>query len=586
MEEKKKEIGQNNYCWKNLKSTFNQKQNNKGITIIALVVTIIVILILALVSITLLTGKNGVITKANQAKAEQARQAAYEKVLMAWNEVMVNPEALSADINERIMKFYQQELKDYDKNSYISAEVDNETVGGYVKNNDGTYTINIGYFEGYTDFQITVDDLGALNIDTPNSDGTGGGGNTGGGNGTGKYYKVTFDKGKHAQKTPGSLSISKEPPSAVTPEQLDKAKDELDTIDLGYEFKGWYTDSTFKTKYNGDAITSDTTLYANYTCVGYEDDKMFIDKNGNIYYYVLFYVDDVKKETRKIQKGSTIIKSASISMPENPTKENFEFIKWLDRENETTFDENTEVNNFTEVDAQWKDKTAGPFEVYFNLEGGLSTNNSSDKIEVEKGKKIPKPEDPTKTDFIFAGWYYEDIGLRKEYDFDNQVTKDITLYAKWAKEQDYFNWEILNGYAICNGFSKDLGMKKYNQNGFQTLEIPSSYTYDSYPYPVRYIGANAFKDCTNINTLKIPDSVRGLKRDAFYNCSSIKNLKMPVDLNIFADVATSFTECNNIVNYTFTKGEKGEGCSLEGDCIVRFALRCSHERNTMVFFKR
>ena len=46
----------------------NRKTNNKGITLIALVITIIVLLILAGVSISMLTGENGILTQASNAK--------------------------------------------------------------------------------------------------------------------------------------------------------------------------------------------------------------------------------------------------------------------------------------------------------------------------------------------------------------------------------------------------------------------------------------------------------------------------------------------------------------------------------------
>ena len=46
------------------------KNTNKGITLIALVITIIVLLILAGVSISMLTGENGVLTKATESKEE------------------------------------------------------------------------------------------------------------------------------------------------------------------------------------------------------------------------------------------------------------------------------------------------------------------------------------------------------------------------------------------------------------------------------------------------------------------------------------------------------------------------------------
>lgn len=45
-------------------------KNQKGITLIALVITIIVLLILAGVSIAMLTGNNGLLTKANQSNTD------------------------------------------------------------------------------------------------------------------------------------------------------------------------------------------------------------------------------------------------------------------------------------------------------------------------------------------------------------------------------------------------------------------------------------------------------------------------------------------------------------------------------------
>lgn len=55
-------------------------KRNKGITLIALVITIIVLLILAGVSIATLTGENGIIKQASKAKTETAKMTAKEKV--------------------------------------------------------------------------------------------------------------------------------------------------------------------------------------------------------------------------------------------------------------------------------------------------------------------------------------------------------------------------------------------------------------------------------------------------------------------------------------------------------------------------
>ena len=48
-------------------------KTNKGITLIALVITIIVMLLMASVAIQMSLGKDGLITKANKARIEQAR---------------------------------------------------------------------------------------------------------------------------------------------------------------------------------------------------------------------------------------------------------------------------------------------------------------------------------------------------------------------------------------------------------------------------------------------------------------------------------------------------------------------------------
>ena len=58
----------------------NVYTRNKGITLIALVITIIVLLILAGVSINILIGENGLLTKAQDAVKENAKAGAKDKV--------------------------------------------------------------------------------------------------------------------------------------------------------------------------------------------------------------------------------------------------------------------------------------------------------------------------------------------------------------------------------------------------------------------------------------------------------------------------------------------------------------------------
>ena len=61
----------------------NIAKNTKGITLIALVITIIVLLILAGVSIAMLTGQNGILNQAQEAKSQTEFKSAEEKVKLA-----------------------------------------------------------------------------------------------------------------------------------------------------------------------------------------------------------------------------------------------------------------------------------------------------------------------------------------------------------------------------------------------------------------------------------------------------------------------------------------------------------------------
>ena len=80
-------------------------KNNKGITLIALVITIIVLLILAGVSIAMLTGNNGVLTQAKNASSD--------------TKVAEAKESVSLKVNELVSEFYEEKYV----NSNTAAEM-------------------------------------------------------------------------------------------------------------------------------------------------------------------------------------------------------------------------------------------------------------------------------------------------------------------------------------------------------------------------------------------------------------------------------------------------------------------------------
>ena len=72
-------------------------------------------------------------------------------------------------------------------------------------------------------------------------------------------------------------------------------------------------------------------------------------------------------------------------------------------------------------------KKTEKYTVTFDSDGGTEIAS----VQVEKGKKITKPEDPSKEHYVFGGWYLEDT----EWVFESDtVTKNTALTAKWTPE--------------------------------------------------------------------------------------------------------------------------------------------------------
>ena len=78
------------------------KRKEKGITLIALVITIIVLLILAGVSIAMLTGENGILSQAQNAKNETEEAGAIEEIKLAIGQAKIKDSLDTIDFNNAI----------------------------------------------------------------------------------------------------------------------------------------------------------------------------------------------------------------------------------------------------------------------------------------------------------------------------------------------------------------------------------------------------------------------------------------------------------------------------------------------------
>ncbi len=128
------------------------KTNQKGITLIALVITIIVLLILAGVSIAMLTGENGILTRANEAKVSQIEGQVREEVNLAVQSAKMYAEQKSVETATGYLA--------EDNISDIVGVMDDDltTAKGYTVT-AGTGEINITYTT--TDYEAATNKDGA-----------------------------------------------------------------------------------------------------------------------------------------------------------------------------------------------------------------------------------------------------------------------------------------------------------------------------------------------------------------------------------------------------------------------------------------
>lgn len=182
----------------------------------------------------------------------------------------------------------------------------------------------------------------------------------------------------------------------------------------GYTFEGWYTDEALTTAYNfATPVTSNITLYAKYTPAS----------------YTITYNLDGGENSLVNPTSYTIEDSAIILEP--ATRTGYAFLGWYNSVGQlVTSIASGSYGNIT-LYAHWELTASVTYTVNFYRIVGDATPISS--VEVPENTPVLAPEEPTRVDYTFAGWY-SDSSLTIPYDFNNNVTQNLNLYAKWFVE--------------------------------------------------------------------------------------------------------------------------------------------------------
>jgi len=181
----------------------------------------------------------------------------------------------------------------------------------------------------------------------------------------------------------------------------------------GYLFVGWYTEIEGGTEFTSATVITETmTVYARWTT----NEAVRVDFNAN----------GGTPDAHRYVQGGLIV---GPNMPTDPTKTGYTFAGWYTAaEGGIEFTSATPVIEAITVYARW---TANDdVRVTFDGNGGTPTTQYRD---VQGGLTVgaAMPADPTRTGYVFAGWFTETSG-GTEFTLTTPVNEDITVYARWT----------------------------------------------------------------------------------------------------------------------------------------------------------
>lgn len=187
---------------------------------------------------------------------------------------------------------------------------------------------------------------------------------------------------------------------------------------VGGTFAGWNTEKDRSgTAYDDMAEVSNLTLTDGGTVNLYAQWDMEV-------YHIDYDLDGGRLPAGEKNKD-TYTAADSFTLV-NPTRTDYDFKGWMGTgltspQTTVTIEEGSTGDR--QYDAVWRMKY---YQVQFVDNGGTGVEPQLVKIHA----KATKPADPTRSGYRFIGWY-EDAGLTKAYDFNREIVKDTTLYAKW-----------------------------------------------------------------------------------------------------------------------------------------------------------
>ncbi len=338
-----------------------------------------------------------------------------------------------------------------------------------------------------------------------------------------KNITITLDSGVLEKETKKIDSIENE--TITLP-----SGDSLWTTEK-YVFSGWSKTKGGEVAYKaGDrySSSSDVTLYAVWTAKA----KITYLSNGG--------TGDAHTEYYK--KGEKITLKSSLF-----SREGCYLYSWNTSEDEsgTTYNLSEEIvlNEDLTLYAIWKESSV----VQYYSDGALVEKQSfaGNTVTLKRG------DDLIKEGYEFYSWNTKENGDGISYEQGSEISveKGLVLYAQWQFIYDDLCFTLdptedtysvkaagstITGKVTIPGKYKGKAVTAIEENAFKDC---SQITEVSIPESIETIGAGAFHGCMELTTINLPESLKEVSGSTFSGCSSLKSITLPLSLETIGSYA-------------------------------------------------
>ena len=128
----------------------------------------------------------------------------------------------------------------------------------------------------------------------------------------------------------------------------------------------------------------------------------------------------------------------------------------------------------------------------------------------------------------------------------------LTLLAVMACTLSFAETVKINGLYYSLGTTtatlvKDQSSDLSTYKAYTSVDVPASVTYNNYTYPVVTIGTSAFENCSNLQSVTLPNSITAIYTDAFYGCSKLGDINLPEGLTTINSRAFEYCNLDTII---------------------------------------